>query len=331
MAPMLAAPAVLLLLTTTAIAQREVAVDPDVLALREPERRAEAIERLVRRGPAIAARLGKHLEATTFEDPRACRAAAQVLIRLGPEARDAVPHLAAVQARLAPCLADVPARTDAVPSPLLRLDVDVRLAIASTRLPARATVDTLRTLLQHHDDWVRAAAARALGRRGTGSTDALADLAAHAHETPFTDKDFGWVRAAVGPGAALTTFQREVVTAIAAIDPGHPLAVDGQLVRLCTDLDDPAGRTAAAHALGLLGTKAKSAVPKLISAAVDGDRRVAEAAITAIGAIGVDSPAARAVLTRFLRHEDPAFAGRAAVALAQLDSARAVAARARSR
>ncbi len=331
MGSMLHATACLLLLTATSLAQSDVAADPDVLALRDPERRAEAIERLVRRGPAVAALLGKQIEATAFEEPSACRAAAQVLIRLGSEARDAVPHLEATKARLAPCFADAPARTDGVPDALGRLDIDVRLAIASVRLPAEATNATLRTLLGNHDPWVQAAAAHALGRRGEAATDALADLVPHAHETRVADRDFSWMRAFAGPGAGPGTLRREVVTAIAAIDPAHPLAVDGHLVRLCADSYDPATRAAAAHALGLLGGKAKPAVPKLISAAVDADRRVAQEAVTAIGAIGVDSPAARAVLTRFLRHADPAFAGRAAVALAQIDSAGAVAARARSR
>jgi HEAT repeat protein len=158
-------------------------------------------------------------------------------------------------------------------------------------------VDATLARMAHGDarEPVRAAAARALGRRhATAGTTAL--LAALADE-----------RAAVRHAAALSLFELEPLSAAAlpslVASVSHP---------------DPYVRGFAVWAIENMGPAAASAAPALVPALADGDLFTRETAALALGTIGADRPEVVSALAADLTVDEPARTRAAARALGRL-------------
>ena len=209
--------------------------------------------------------------------PRKNRYAAQMLGRIGAEARDASP-------RLVELLSDP--------------DADVRRsaadALAQIGPAAKKVVPPLVKLLEHPTPDVRSSAAGVLGQFGAEARDASPRL----------------VELVSDPDADV---RRSATNALGQIGPAAKKVVP-PLVKLL-EHPTPDVRSSAAGVLGQFGAEARDASPRLVELVSDPDVGVRRSAAVALGQIGLAARDAVPQLAEFLSDPDAGVRRSAAVAL----------------
>ena len=288
-------------------------------ALGDPKAVEPLIERLRDEDEMVRWEAAESLGA--LGDPRAVEPLIALL-------RDDEVHYAAAQA-----LGALGARGDArVADPLLALlrddDWSVRVAAAEV-LGATGdprAVDPLIALLRDDEtEWVRHAAAEALGAVGEADIEGLTALAREGHP-PMRE----WAAEALGalgdpraidPLLVLLRDEEWLVrhTAVTALVALGESGIVEALIALARD-DQPPIRVDAAHALG--GLEDRKAIDPLLALLRDEDWEVRYAAARALGVLG-KSGILEALLA-LSRHDDPAMRREATDALGEFGDARAV-------
>jgi HEAT repeat protein len=224
------------------------------------------------------------------------KATAEVLGRLGPKAREAIPALlraacdidAAVRRAAAAALDQIdsdwptdPGATAAVPALIKEMgrrwpDISQAASLLLSRIGRAAVPELARALADGASDRRQVFVAQTLGRIGPDAAPAVAALA----------------QALTSESAPV---RRAAAEALAAIGPASEPAVP-KLILLLADWN-PGVRQAAARSLAQVGRAAELAVTALIQLLADRDDEVREAAIEALAHVG---PGSVPVLQEFL-------------------------------
>jgi HEAT repeat protein len=277
-----------------------------------------AARALIRIGPPAVASV-----VPLLQDPRAAvrKTAAEILGRIGPEAKEAVPALTraltdtdrGVRLQATTALGQIDPGNAAVRAAeliaaLKDKDPEVRGTAAESLgqlSPAPAgVVDALTAALRDDSFQVRLAAVYALGKLGPAGVPALQGAVQHTDTHIRTTAlsrlgDLGDLGDAARPALptlreALRDADLEVRVAageaLTKLDPTTPL--DDLVAELTKALGgaDESQRKQAAEALGRLGPAAKSAVPLLVKLLKSGSPEQRDQAVRALGGLG---PAAR--------------------------------------
>lgn len=248
------------------------------------------------------------IEALKDKDVQVRMEAVEALGRMGAEAKPAIPALIQllqdtnISAEAAQALASI--GRDAIPSLIAAIDVqDVDLqetAICTLALMGSGAADAvgpLTTAFQTHDELSRCTIADALGCIGSPAKAAVPALKS-ALKSPSANLRLATCM-------ALWEIDRQV-------DGVVPTLIDLLESRKPQPKTKPSDvafsvlshAELAARLLGIIGPEAKSAVPALIKALKNGDRRLRGAAAETLGMIGPDAKAAIPALTAVLGDKD---------------------------
>jgi len=226
--------------------------------------------------------------------------AAEALGRIGPTAATAI---AALQESLEDELAEV-RRTAAE-------------ALGRMGPAAKAAVPSLTRALRDKEPDVRGPAARALGRIGSEAEPAIRALAELLHDKTKYQEGTRTVWTGREPVEGRGKTVNVCDSAAEALGEIGPEATIPALKDLLGD-EEVNGRSAAAKALGHLGSKAKATIPDLMAALGDESWEVRQSAAEALGKMGPEAERAIPDLKRLLDDENVQVRRAAAEALSSL-------------
>ncbi len=177
--------------------------------------------------------------------------------------------------------------------------------------PAVEAVAALAEIPRRDDDATSAFAAWALGRIGPGAAEAVPALkAALGASAPRTRERAAWALGQMGAAAI------KALPALLELLGDHDIRVRWQTAQTVANLGESAlqgltyelgvapAKASAARTLGLMGERAKPALPTLVEALADPDPNVRQAVAEAIGRIGKAAREAAPVLAGLLKDQD---------------------------